>query len=171
MTHKKVKMTNLKLVVWLTVVLGVTTGCIITVKECIDNLISDPTATTISSIRHHALTFPAVTVCNLNSFTSEREKFKERNVTDLLQLTALLILLKHCEDVLESVSQSDNLNLGYEELIMQARHHVEDFILSCSFADKPCGDITEPIITPRACARGKVIGRVVVVVVSTKIEM
>ena len=84
-THKKVKMT--KLLVWLTVVVGVTTGCIITVTERIDNLISDPTATTISSIRHHALTFPAVTVCNLNSFTSE--KLKERNVTDLLQLTAL----------------------------------------------------------------------------------
>ena len=40
MTHKKVKMA--KLLVWLTVVLGVTTGCIITVKERIDNLISDP---------------------------------------------------------------------------------------------------------------------------------
>ena len=136
MTHKKVKMT--KLLVWLTVVVGVTTGCIITVTERIDNLISDPTATTISSIRHHTLTFPAVTVCNLNSFTSE--KLKERNVTDLLQLTALLILLKHdedCEDVLESVSQSDKLNLAYEELIVQARHHVEDFIMSCSFAGKP----------------------------------
>ena len=126
MTHKKVKMA--KLLVWLTVVLGVTTGCIITVKERIDNLISDPTATTISSITYHALAFPAVTVCNLNSFTSE--KLKERNVTDLLQLTALLILLKrdeHCEDILESVSQSDNLNLAYEELIVQARHHVEDY--------------------------------------------
>ena len=67
-------------------------------------------------------------MCNLNSFTSE--KLKERNVTDLLQLTALLILLKrdeHCEDILESVSQSDNLNLAYEELIVQARHHVEDY--------------------------------------------
>ena len=113
MTHKKVKMTEL--LMWLTVVLGLTTGRIITVKQCIDNPISDPIATTISSIRHHTLTFPAVTVCNLNSFRSE--ELEERNITDLLQLTALLMLLKrdeYCEDVLESVPQSDNLNLAYE---------------------------------------------------------
>ena len=75
-----------------------------------------------------------MTVCNLNSFRSE--KLEERNLTDLLQLIALLILQKrdeHCEDVLESVPQSNSLNIAYEELIVQARHRVEDFILGCAF--------------------------------------
>ena len=54
------------------------------------------------------------------------------------------------------MSQSDKLNLAYKELIVQARHRVEDFILSYFFAGKPCGDITEVfepimIINMRMC--------------------
>ena len=125
-THEKVKIA--KFLVWLTVVLGATTGCVILVRERVINLISEPTATTIFSIRHHTLTFPAVTVCNLNSFGSEI--LKERNLTCLLQLSVILTLLRRgerCEDILESVPQSSNLNMNYEELIVEARHHVEDF--------------------------------------------
>ena len=43
-----------------------------------------------------------------------------------------------------------NIAIPYEELIMEARHHVEDFVVDCRFAGKPCGDITqvfEPVIS------------------------
>ena len=52
--------------VWLVVVLGSTAGCLITITDRIKYLISDPLSTTISMIKEPALTFPEVTVCNLN---------------------------------------------------------------------------------------------------------
>ena len=89
-------------------------------------------------------------MCNLNAYSSE--KLKERHLTDLLQLTALHIPEdrdEQCEVVVESVPQA-NIAIPYEELIVEARHHVEDFVVDCMFAGKPCGDITqvfEPVIS------------------------
>jgi hypothetical protein len=93
------------------------------------------------------LTFPAVTVCNLNSLRiGELEK---RNLTDLIQSATILVSeesTKSCEKELESVGlpHSKILNdITYEELTVQARHSVADLILECHFAGQPCGNLTE----------------------------
>ena len=57
---------------------------------------------------------------------------------------------KTCEEVLESVSQSGVLNISYEELTVQARYRVENFIQGRYFAGEPCGNLTEvfePVFT------------------------
>ena len=133
---------------WLAIVLGATIGCLITVTDRIRYLISGPTATTISTIRHSTLTFPAVTICNLNNFRFG--VLAERN-SNLLNLIAVSEDANICVETLESVSQSENLsNITYEKLIVQARHQVEELVLGCNFAGKPCGNITkvfQPIFT------------------------
>ena len=76
-------------------------------------------------------------MCNLNTYSSE--KLKERHLTDLLQLTALHIPEdrdEQCEVVVESVPQA-NIAIPYKELIVGARHRVEDFVVDCMFAGKP----------------------------------
>ena len=95
------------------------------------------------------MTFPAVTVCNLNSLRIG--ELNERNLTDLIQSATLLVSeegsTESCED---EVSQSNNLSITYEELTVQARYRVEDFIGDCYFAGKPCGNLTEvfkPVFT------------------------
>ena len=146
----------IKRLVWVGVVLGATIGCLITITDRIKYLISFPTATTISAVRHHTLTFPAVTVCNLNIF-QVLGILEEKNLTNLIQLATLLVggegtNSETCDQVLESVFKS-NTNLSsvtFEELAVQARQPVEDFIQGCFFAGEPCGNITEvfePVFT------------------------
>ena len=162
-----------KRLLWLSVILGATIGCLITISDRIRYLISSPTATTISAVRHHTLTFPAVTLCNPGNFRIDI--LEERNLTSLIQFATLLvsdegaetidnreggsgsgslsiISAETCEQILESVSES-SINLGsitFEEFAVQTRQPVDDFIQGCYFAGEPCGNITEifePIFT------------------------
>ena len=152
--HRMVRI--MKRLVWVGVVLGATIGCLITISDRIKYLVSRPTATTISAVRHHILTFPAVTVCNLNNFRV-LEILEEKNLTNLIQFATLLVSgegtdSESCDQVLESVSKSStNLSsVTFEELAVQARQPVEDFIQGCFFAGEPCGNITEvfePVFT------------------------
>ena len=140
----------IKRLVWLGVILGATVGCLITISDRIQYLISSPTATTISATRHHTLTFPAMTVCNLNNFGVEI--LEERNLTDLIQFVPLLVSGEGNETCDQVVSKS-SINLSsitFEELAVQARQPVDDFIQGCYFAGESCGTITEifePIFT------------------------
>ena len=134
--------------VWLAVVLGATIGCLITITDRIKYLISDPLSTTISVTKEHALTFPAVTMCNLNIWRAD--SFDER----------VLGLIR--EQIYENISESDyELNCDtlesiftniptFEELSVQARYRVEDLITRCEFATNDCGNLTEvfePVFT------------------------
>ena len=148
-------LTAIKHLVWVGVVLGATVGCLVTISDRIKYLASHPTATTISVVRHRTLTFPAVTVCNLNNFRA-LEILEEKNLTSLLQLTTLLVsgegtTSETCNQVL-SVTRSSAIlsSITFEELALQARQPVDDFIRGCFFAGKPCGNITEvfePVFT------------------------
>lgn len=133
-------------VIWFSVVLGSTIGCLVTITDRIKYLISDPLSTTISVTKQPALTFPAVTVCNLNLWRADsfdaalsglvRQQVYQNNSSNEL----------NCED-LESLFSNIST---YEELTVQARYHVEDLIISCEFATKDCGNLTEvfkPVFT------------------------
>ena len=143
----------IKHLLWVGIALGATIGCLINITDRIKYLVSRPTATTISATRHHTLTFPAVTVCNLNSFQVLLGILKELNLTDLIQIAAPLVSIdsETCNQVLQSVSTSstDILSTTFEELAIQSRQPVEDFIQSCFFAGKSCNvtEVFEPVFT------------------------
>ena len=134
---------------WLIIVLAAAGVCLNNIIDRIRFLVSDPTSTTISVTRRTTLTFPAVTVCNLNSFRIEA--LEERNLTEVIQTAIFLVTEEEAPSCESVISQSDNLiRTTYEELAMQARHSVENFIGACYFAGEPCGDMTEvfePIFT------------------------
>ena len=137
---------------WLIVVLTAASGCLYNIGDRIRFLISDPTSTTISISRRPTLTFPAVTVCNLN--TLRAGGLGQGNLTELIVAATHLVRedgARSCEDTLETLSESVNAkNITYEELTIKARHFVKDFIAECLFAGEPCGNLTEvfePVFT------------------------
>ena len=134
---------------WLIIVLTAAGGCLYNISDRIRFLISEPTSTTISITRKTTLTFPAVTVCNLNSLRFG--VLEERNLTDLIQTAIFLVTEADAQSCEDEESQSDNLSrITYEELIMQARYKVEELIGECFFAGESCGNVTEvfePVFT------------------------
>ena len=134
---------------WLIIVLTAAGGCLYNISDRIRFLISEPTSTTISVTRKNTLTFPAVTVCNLNSLRFG--VLEERNLTNLIQSAIFLVTEVDAQSCEVEESQSDNLSrIIYEELVIQARHKVEELIEECFFAGKPCGNLTEvfePVFT------------------------
>ena len=91
---------------WLIIVLVAAGGCLYNIIDRVRFLISNPTSTSISVTRRTILTFPAVTVCNLNGFRIE--ELDARNLTDVLQAATTLVAelgTKDCEEELELVSR------------------------------------------------------------------
>lgn len=144
---------------WLVIVLAASGGCLYNISDRIRFLISSPTSTATSVTRKSTLTFPAVTVCNLNHFRAE--VLQRRNITELIQ-TALFVVPEAttqdldpdiCDVILRDTSvipQSVNLShLAFEELLWEARHILENFIVDCRFAGRRCNviDMFEPVIS------------------------
>ena len=70
---------------WLMIVLGATAGCLNNVNDRIIYLAGQPTSTTVSLTRQPSLTFPAVTVCNLNQFRRDHVNSIHPNLSRLLR--------------------------------------------------------------------------------------
>ena len=142
---------------WLAIVLVAAGGCLFNISDRIRFLISDPTSTALSITRLSTLTFPAVTVCNLNNFRAD--VLEERKVIDVIQTvldfgdpTDNIVGIEGCNTVVQNVSKSEFVNLSslqYEELTNEARYPLEDFILECFFAGRQCNvtEVFEPIFT------------------------
>ena len=64
---------------WAVVFLGAMAGCLYNISNRIIFLLGNPTSTTLQLVSEENLTFPAVTICNLNSvrrdFLQERDLF------------------------------------------------------------------------------------------------
>ena len=141
-----------KRLLWFSIVMAATIGCLYTISDRIQFLMSGPTSTTISVAKRTIATFPAVTVCNLNDLRAS--ELIERNLRDLTLPTFRVRYKSNasepCEDLLTHNQSHNLINITYEELIVQARQYVEEFILFCSFDGEECGNVTkvfEPVFT------------------------
>ena len=136
-------------VFWLIIILTAAAVSLYFIIDRIQFLASSPTSTTVSITRKSTQTFPAVTVCNLNGL--RRGALDKKNLTELVESAISAMTEEGTRNCEERVSQLDSLkNTIYEELAMQARHSLEEFIWRCSFAGKPCGNLTEvfkPVFT------------------------
>lgn len=139
---------------WLVIVLTAAGGCLYNISDRIRYLISSPTSTTVSITRQSELTFPAVTVCNLNFF--RRSVLDERNLTDLVQSAIILqdsLGLEGCDSFVDSFSTTEVYTplreTTYEELTQVARNILEDFIIDCYFAGEQCNvsESFDPVFT------------------------
>ena len=102
------------------------------------------------------MAFPAVTVCNLNRF--RLDELQERNLTDFIRSAFSLVALdfsqEQCGAILDNLTSSGAItvpahSVGYEELTVNTRNILEEFILECYFAGRKCNvtEMFEPVFT------------------------
>ncbi len=129
---------------WLVIVLGATTGCLYNISNRIIYLAGGPTATTLSLERQDNITFPAVSICNLNHY--QREKTNSihpelgsvlRNVfyTDPTNINDTFTCNYTIQDLVERGNLSD-LTLSF--LMLFSRDPSDMFIVDCFFSGKKC---------------------------------
>lgn len=119
-------------VFWLLIVVGAGSFCLYNIIDRIQFLISEPTFTTSSLIRKETLTFPAVTVCNLNPIRlsylqtltgSDLEGFEIFNSTG-------------CD--VSTLQELDGLDLDLRKILYEGRHLLEDLVDECHFMAQEC---------------------------------
>ena len=131
---------------WLVIVLGATAGCLNNVINRIIFFAGSPTSTTLALTRQDNLTFPAVTVCNLNQFRQDvlnalhpdfAETLRHVFYSDSLDVNET----QECSaGVAEFVQRANLHNLTLESLYYTARDPYDDFINACYFSGKRCNE-------------------------------
>lgn len=122
--------------IWLLIVLASTAGCL---YNCVDRILflaGRPTATTITLDRKQEITFPAVTICNLNML---RRDYLEG--LDLLDVVQRILIdanegLDTCVRSLNNIS--DLPNITYQRLFEEGKHTLESLIIACNFLGRNC---------------------------------
>ena len=131
---------------WAVVVIASAAVCLYNISDRIIYLASSPTSTTISTSRpENGISFPAVTVCNLNF--GRRDKLQElsENITNFLDSLSTLDLtdrqdLNSCEYISSNLLNSLEDVTSLEDLAYISRHLPQDFIQACTFMGLPCLD-------------------------------
>lgn len=151
-------------VFWAVIFLGAMVGCLYNIIDRIRYLAGQPTATTISIKREASLTFPSITVCNLNLV---RRSYLEANGLDEFVSSVFQSPVidsdnsSECESLalplmpaLRSVSSGrSGMRLGQNAIFhtvqFEGRHFLEEFVVECYFRGRRC-NITEdfePVLT------------------------
>ncbi len=129
---------------WLVIVLGASTGCLYNISNRIIYLARGPTATTLSLERQDNLTFPAVTICNLNHFRQEIiDSIHPELGTHLRQVyytdTLSDFEVTSCQKGLSNFVEEANLqNITFQNLIFDARDPLNELLGSCYFSGRQC---------------------------------
>ena len=132
---------------WAVIFLGAMAGCLYNISNRIIFLLGNPTSTTLQLVSEENLTFPAVTICNINSV--RRDFLQERGLFHFFRTAALLEpgqpdFQSDCDNLVSefSGSVSDSDALSFTDIQEQGRHSVDNFVLSCRFLGRLC-NITE----------------------------
>lgn len=129
---------------WLVVVLGATAGCLNNIIDRIIFLAGQPTSTTVSLNRQPSLTFPAVTVCNLNEFRRDYVNALHPNLSQVLRDVYYTDPetrngRAECNSEVANFTTMANLtSLSLQNLSLVGSDLREQFIQFCSFAGRTC---------------------------------
>ncbi len=132
---------------WLVIVLGATTGCLYNISNRIIYLAGGPTATTLSLERQDNLTFPAVTICNLNQFRRDAVNSIHPELGNVLRSVLYVDSLNASETFVCDLAirycvnnNADLANLSLDSISFIGRETYDDFIKICLFAGKKCNE-------------------------------
>ena len=128
---------------WAVVFLGAMAGCLYNISNRIIFLLGNPTSTTLQLVSEENLTFPAVTICNLNSV--RRDFLQERDLFYFFRTAALFEpdlpdFQSECNNLVRAFSNNDAPS--FTDIQDQGRHRLEEFIIGCRFLGRLC-NITE----------------------------
>ena len=127
-------------VFWAIVVVCAAGFCLYNIIDQMVEYANRPTATTITQRRNRQdeLTFPAVTVCNLNRF---KRSVYESLIADRGALSALGELFTSSSSVCNNTTATGVLNrsnISYRHIQDTARHQARDLIVNCMYAGEEC---------------------------------
>ena len=126
-------------VFWAIVVVVAAGFCLYNIIDQMVEYAKNPTATTITQRTNPngELTFPAVTVCNLNRFKrSVYESLVDEGVLRVLrELFASPSSVCNNDTVTQFLNQS---NISYQHIQDVARHQAKDLIVRCIYAGEDC---------------------------------
>ena len=136
---------------WATLFLLSFAGCLYGIVSSIILYSEVPTATTVYTDHVHALTFPAVTICNLNGY--RLSVLNEKNITEYI--TASILQKRQnengkqrCEAAMSNFDTREDLS----SVIRQTSQPLKDLIVDCSFLGQPCD--LEAMFTPYSVPTG-----------------
>ena len=128
---------KIRRVVWALLFLSVFCGCCYTTLERILYYASAPTATTVSTVHVHSIQFPAVTLCNTNSF--RKSYLDENNLTGLVQ-SAFQLEITNSSNYYQNQCSEYKMtrNRSFRQVAMEGGQKLEEFVIDCSFVGLPC---------------------------------
>ena len=126
-------------VFWAIVVFCAAVFCLYNIVDQMVIYAKNPTATTITqrTNRQGELTFPAVTICNLNRF--KRSDYE--SIVDKAVLNTLRELFASPNSVCNNGTATGFLNqsnVNYRHIQDVARHQAKDLIVRCTYAGEDC---------------------------------
>ena len=142
-----------KRIVWLVILLVCLAGFGYIVRNNFTKIVNVPTATTVSSKTETTLTFPAVTICNLNIFSAyisrnivnkffaERLGYQPDLVGDLRAVYTSNSITE-CNKHFEKYNHP-SIQLEHSDFLSLAPTEPQDFIYECKFGGKRCNITTD----------------------------
>ena len=140
--HIFIGKSKIRRVLWALLFLFVFVGCCYTTVDRILHYVSVPTATTVSTVHARSIQFPAITLCNTNSF---RKSYLERkNLTELVQSAFQLVITNSSNFLDEYQNQCSAQkattagNATFRQVAVEGGQKLEDFVIDCNFVGLPC---------------------------------
>ena len=146
---------KIRRITWALILVGLTTGCLITISKNLERYLDEPTASSVAvtSDEKNGLPFPAVTICRLNAYdSSEIAQFAEFIFNPDLAYDIHIsnnVAVGMCDKVLNNMTE-DVRKAAIWEVIQNS---FSDFVHFCGFNEDVDNDITlceeelQPVLT------------------------